>query len=358
MAESGIQWSATSGHMKVGVNVRWDDIGAATTTSHVWLDFYIQSQAWGYDDNQRITFSGSLGGYWDYHFDSPSATTTTKFLGTYDAGAQATSYSGGPSWTFGGAISLAFDGSAPSISYPFTLPARPASPPSAPGTPTVDTITGTSARVASWTAPASNNGAAVDLYRAHIGSDPAFAPGTYQYADTASAPATIGSLTPGTTYYAMVIAHNAAGWSVWSGLRSFTTLNVPTAPAAPTISNILSDSVTATWTAPANGGSAITGYTVQIATNAIFTTGLQSFTQVGLSKVFTGLAPGVVHYVRVLATNAVGNSAYSTTTTTETITGAMVKVAGSWVPAKVWVKVGGVWLLAKVWKKTGGSWVL
>jgi Ca2+-binding RTX toxin-like protein len=92
----------------------------------------------------------------------------------------------------------------------------------------------------------------------------------------------------------------------------------PTAPGAPTVGTAtagLAGAATVTWTAPAtNGGSAITGYTVQVLNAA-------GVTQVGAlrgpagagttSLVVPGLANGVPVTFKVQATNAIGSSAFS-----------------------------------------------
>lgn len=90
---------------------------------------------------------------------------------------------------------------------------------------------------------------------------------------------------------------------------------VPATPAAP--SAIAGDSsLTVSWTAPANGGSAITGYDVQPFVGA---TGgaVSSFGNV-TRVVLTGLTNGTAYTVKVRAKNAVGNSAYSAASTVVT----------------------------------------
>lgn len=69
--------------------------------------------------------------------------------------------------------------------------------------------------------------------------------------------------------------------------------------------------VSVSWTAPAsNGGSAVTSYTLQRATNSGFTTGVVTTTGLtGLSTTVTGLTNGTPYYFRVYAVNAVGTAA-------------------------------------------------
>ena len=85
-----------------------------------------------------------------------------------------------------------------------------------------------------------------------------------------------------------------------------------TAPSAPTIAALpqFSQSTAKTITWPAVSGA--TSYTIQIATDAAFTS-VVSQTVTGTSASFTNLASGVTYYYRVLATNAIGSSSYSGT---------------------------------------------
>lgn len=68
------------------------------------------------------------------------------------------------------------------------------------------------------------------------------------------------------------------------------------------------------WTAPSSdGGSPITSYTIQRATNSTFTTGVVTTTGIiGTSTVITGLTNGVTLYFRVAAVNAVATAAGTT----------------------------------------------
>jgi hypothetical protein len=88
---------------------------------------------------------------------------------------------------------------------------------------------------------------------------------------------------------------------------------VPAAPVSPTAIGA-SGSATVSWTAPNNGGSTITGYTVTATavgqpTRFCTTTGATSCT-------LSGLTSGVPYTVRVTATNAVGTGDEATTTVT------------------------------------------
>jgi hypothetical protein len=86
-----------------------------------------------------------------------------------------------------------------------------------------------------------------------------------------------------------------------------------TVPTAPTIGAFVQDSpveATIAWSTPSsNGGSAITGYRIQYASNPSFTGATTLDVGVVLSRKLTGLTPGVQYYVRVAALNAVSNGA-------------------------------------------------
>ncbi len=101
------------------------------------------------------------------------------------------------------------------------------------------------------------------------------------------------------------------------------TNGAPTAPNPPVITALSAFSAgkskTVAWPAVATA----TGYTLQIASSADFTTNLLSSQTVSTPYgTFTNLADGVTYFYRVLATNSVGPSAYSNTVSTTQDTGA------------------------------------
>ncbi len=87
----------------------------------------------------------------------------------------------------------------------------------------------------------------------------------------------------------------------------------PTAPAAPTVAGVSGSttSLTVSWSAPADNGSAITTYDVQYrpGTSGDFTNGPQDVTVT--SATITGLAANSPYQVQVRATNAEGDSDWS-----------------------------------------------
>jgi len=189
--------------------------------------------------------------------------------------------------------------STPVSATPITVPSAPALQPTTAGVGEVSMT---------WTAPTDNGGSAITGY-------------TVQYTTNASGPwtthstslttsRTITGLTNGTQYYVRVRANNAAGSSAWANSTAtpITTPGVPTNTTA----DAGDEQIAMSWTAPAdNGGSAITGYTVQYATSAggPWTTHSTSLTT---SRTITGLTNGTEYFVRVSANNAAGSSAYTT----------------------------------------------
>ena len=183
-----------------------------------------------------------------------------------------------------------------------SAPATGLTLPAAPNALTVGAITANSIAL-SWTAPASNAGLTYTV----IGA-PATA--TIAYAGTT---AVVAGLTPSTAYTFTVVANNASGSSAASNAVTATTLvgqTIPGVPGCCTATLPTATSVTINWIAPATGPA--TSYNVQRATNAAFTTGLQTTLNVaGTSLAFTGLNSNTVYYFHVQAVNALGSSAYS-----------------------------------------------
>lgn len=137
-----------------------------------------------------------------------------------------------------------------------------------------------------------------------------------------------------------------------------------TAPTDVLASGIAQEEATLGWTPPAdNGGAAVTGYRVEVASDALFADIVATIDVAAATTPVTGLDPGTEYFVRVGAINAVTAaaaswSAWSATYSFTTLAGAFLKVAGTWRPVRVWLKVAGTWRLVRVWKKVGGSWVI
>jgi uncharacterized protein YkwD len=106
----------------------------------------------------------------------------------------------------------------------------------------------------------------------------------------------------------------------WSS-TAIVNASAPTAPAAPTGVSATAGNAQAvvSWTAPANGGSAITGYKVTPYVGATAQT-VRTFTTAATTQVITGLTNGTAYTFRVQAVNAIGTGALSAASTAVTPT--------------------------------------
>jgi large repetitive protein len=150
-----------------------------------------------------------------------------------------------------------------------------------------------------WTSPPSN-GAPIDGYR--ITNDQG---GTEEIGVANSY--TWRGLTNGTAYRFQIAAHNQSGWSAAGPLSIALTPNtLPGKPAPPTVS-FKDRSIDVTWTPPANDGSALTGYHLEIggATSSV--------AQLGSVTTYTwqGLSNGSTYQFRVRSVNALGAGPFS-----------------------------------------------
>ncbi|MBK7134599.1 MAG: fibronectin type III domain-containing protein [Bacteroidales bacterium] len=168
----------------------------------------------------------------------------------------------------------------------------------APGAPTIGLATkGNAEATVAFTAPASDGGSAITGYTAT--SNPGGLTGT----GTAS-PITVSGLTNGTAYTFTVTATNGIGTGPSSTASNSVTPS--TVPGAPVIGTATSGNAKATisFTAPDDGGTFITGYTVTSNPGGITGTGGSSPIDV------TGLA-NIAYTFTVTATNANGTGAAS-----------------------------------------------
>ena len=183
-------------------------------------------------------------------------------------------------------------------------------PATTPGAPTIGTATpGNVSASLTWTAPASNGGAAITGYTVtpYIGA-------TAQTAQTFNSTATtetVTGLTNGTAYTFEVAAINSVGTGAESAASNSVT--PATTPGTPTIGTATSGNASAgvSWTAPAsNGGSVITGYVVTPYITGTAQTA-QTFNSTATTETVTGLTNGTAYTFKVAAINAIGTGSQS-----------------------------------------------
>ena len=223
-------------------------------------------------------------------------TCTATSVGTYDLGATVAATDG----TGGSSIALTLPALAVTLIPPATPPPPVLVPPPAPTGVTATAVSQTRIDL-SWNAVTAATGYGV--LRGTKSGGPYVPVGTSvapSFSDTAG-------LSPGTTYYYVVQATNAAGASASSAQASATTLApAPTPPPAPTGLTAEASShqrIDLSWHAVTGA----TGYIVFRGTRSggpyaqIATPAATSFTD-------TGLSAGTTYYYVVQATNAAGNS--------------------------------------------------
>jgi hypothetical protein len=108
----------------------------------------------------------------------------------------------------------------------------------------------------------------------------------------------------------------ALNWGLYNS-PYFSPGTPPTVSDTPGIYSIVTGYTQATvyWTAPNNGGSSITSYTIQYSTDGVTWTTTPNVSPTLTSYTITGLSNNQLYYFRILATNSVGNSGYSPVTT-------------------------------------------
>src|SRR4051794_27377557 len=184
-----------------------------------------------------------------------------------------------------------------------------------PGTPTgVGGLARDHAVALTWNAPASDGGSPISGYRItpRIANgdtlDPVFTP----YADTSY---TVTGLANGTAYTFTVAALNGVGNGPDSSSSAAVTPTAATVPGAPTgiTASPQDASVNLSWTAPADGGSSITGYFVTPFINGSPQSPIPTgSTATGYTV--TGLTNGTAYTFTVRAANGVGQGPASAQT--------------------------------------------
>ena len=133
----------------------------------------------------------------------------------------------------------------------------------APGVPTgaAASLTGPNQAQVSWTAPTFSGTSAITGYTITVNGGPTHLPPT----SATASPATVSGLSGGSAYTFTVAAKNNAGTGPPSAATTPVTPTGAQLPGAPTsvVATVTgSGQVTVSWTAPSDGGSAITSYTI------------------------------------------------------------------------------------------------
>ena len=203
--------------------------------------------------------------------------------------------------------------SEPRLMYGLSAVFQVATATSAPGTPTglTATASGTTQIDLSWTAPGSTGGSAITGYKIEVAPDGTS--WTDLVADTSNTTTTYAhtGLTAATTRHYRVSAINAIGTGDPSNVDSATTTTATSAPGAPTGLTATASGTTQidlSWTAPGStGGSAITGYKIEVAPDGTSWTDLVADTSnTTTTYAHTGLTAATTRHYRVSAINANG----------------------------------------------------
>ena len=171
---------------------------------------------------------------------------------------------------------------------------------------------------ARWTPSLAEEGAPITAYRVRVRTDPAADPVMTVDAPADSIESVITGLTNGTTHYVTVAAVNSAGESPtgdWS-TSAVTPQGPPSVPQGATAASPAPGSVSLSWTAPADdGGKPLTGYRAHIYADPAGIEPLPG-SPVELAPdtnahEWSGLTEGRTYYLRVTATNELGEGAAS-----------------------------------------------
>lgn len=192
---------------------------------------------------------------------------------------------------------------------PFTVIPEPG-PPSAP-TDTYATSR-THEGTLAWNPPADDGGSPVTGYQVQRGSSAA----SRRNLSTSARSVSFLDLTNGTTYKLYVRAQNAVGFGPWahSAVTPFQPARRPSTPSSPD-ADPRSHGATLSWSYRAgdNGGTALLGYEVQVGHSAATRRGLAPSTR---SHAFRGLTNGRTYSLYVRSRNAVGFSPWASAAAT------------------------------------------
>ena len=190
-------------------------------------------------------------------------------------------------------------------SSPASTPSNPAMPVAAPGAPTALTATvGSASAFLTWGASASN-GLTLTDYEVQFSTDSGTSWTTFADGTGVTTAATVTGLTNGNTYNFRVRGVNLLGGGTWSAPSSGATpATIPGTPTSVSYS-ATNAQATVTFTAPANGGAAISRYQYSINGGASWIN-LSGTTS---PLTIAGLTNGVTYSVMLRAVNSQGGGA-------------------------------------------------
>lgn len=360
-----ISWGAFAGHMRVGIDVWTDPINTNTTSVTVYVAIHVQADStWSFDDPQNVILGGDISGGFGY--TNRLGPNQSMHVGTTTIPNQVPVYyglyGGGPDYQFDALVGNHYQGANPGHSINWPLPPRPANVPTNPGV-LIGTVTATTAVIGVY--KPDERGSAIIEYENAVsppGGDFFAGRTSTWFASTAEASGrTVTGLQPNSLYKAASRARNGVGWGAWTWSADFTTSgSVPGVPTSLVSSLVTETTARVAWTAPSsNGGSAITGYDVQLSTTSNFASPF-NYSVSSTSINFSSLQPYTIYYVRSRAKNAVGTGSYSSATSFKTkmrITA--VKPAGTLVPFQT-IQLTGTdpddgTIASRQWTQVGGS---
>lgn len=202
-----------------------------------------------------------------------------------------------------------FWGATLSASGSFTIPARAYVAPGTPGSLSSSISSGGETMNISWGTPSAGS-ASLNGVNIQIGTSSSSPTSNENSIQTWRTSWSETSIVPGQWYYWRVRARNAHNqWGPWTAIQ--TRLNVPAAPATPTVGSITQTGAVATFVKPANGGTnGSFGYDVEWSTAAGSVVRTNSVGDVTTNASGT-LSPNTDYRVRVRAKNSQGAGPWS-----------------------------------------------
>ncbi len=189
------------------------------------------------------------------------------------------------------------------------------SAPQAPTNVEVAVASGTSLSV-SWQAPSQTGGADITGYEVRYHDTGLFPISWNTVPNVTGTDATITNLTTGVEYLVQVAAINSVGTGTYSDEKYGTPATAPAAPTNLSITPASATSLTASWDAPGDNGSPITGYDVRHrvsdtggGTPGDWTAPAQIDDGAAITATISSLTAGTMYDIEVLAKNAIGEGA-------------------------------------------------